>query len=104
MDDLSLNRAVALARGWEVNDDGVWDGNVWLMDRPPDMDKPAVWGALLEELETTSEIVGINSRPRGADTRWVAFLLVGGVEHWAHASSPGRALGMAYLKSRGVTL
>lgn len=114
--DTSLNRAVALARrpwnetkcrvcGWPiVSDDepGCWQSNCSMRpppakraDEPADVcTSPAAWGALFVELK---ECPSIEYDGLGTYTAWVGGCV-------ATDAKPGRALAMAFLKAKGVSL
>lgn len=100
MDDISLNRAVAEARGWTQEEGHGLAGAymLWLdSDGRPVNDvlvlvasSPAAWGALFEELK---ECPMLEYDGLGTYTARVGGCV-------AVASSVGRALGMAFLKSK----
>lgn len=110
-----LNEAVARARGWTRTEEG--NGQSWgvppheqdpsspwggqSMPVPDVCLDPAAWGALFEELSTTHaqvKLIYIYGQPQP----WQATIWKGHKMFEAASSGPGRALGMAFLKSKGV--
>lgn len=103
MNDLELNRAVALARGWEVSNDGVWDGNVWLMDIPPLVcTDPGAWGALFTQLMAEKYAPGLNAQFNGELCEAILSTPDGKI-FTAIDPLPGRALALAFLASKGIS-
>lgn len=113
MTDHELNEAVAAARGWTRTEEG--NGQSWgvppheqdpsspwggqSMPLPDIANDPAAWGALLNQLAEEGLTPALAANPIG----WIATVERDGQVFFGASSGPGRALGMAYIKSRGVS-
>jgi hypothetical protein len=103
MTDQEINRAVAEARGWTVEPNDVWDGNVWLMEKPPAVcTDPAAWGAFHAELAADGWRVLLDTHD-GQTTCTLHRWAPGPTLQRAIVTepTPGRALALAFLKAVG---
>lgn len=102
MDNASLNRAVALARGWTHihNGQGKHPADFTASLLPDVCTSPVAWGAFYEELRADGWLIELSGNRHDCRCRLVHQTLIRQRQSgYAVASSPGRALAEAFLKA-----
>lgn len=107
MDDASLNRAVAAARGKKIETigriDWIDEGGGYMLAVPNICTDPAAWGGLYTWL--ASEGYGVDILYSTFHHEHIATVWNKQREPFSvGGSSPGRALALAFLTSKGVKL